>query len=52
MKITKVISKEFELHQKKHGTLRALEMIQWQIASALLQEVGVTRLRTTYAKRK
>lgn len=48
MKITASIVKQFESEQKQFGTKIALENIIWQIASGLLKQIGVKRIKTTY----
>lgn len=52
MKLTKAVVRQFESDQKEHGTKVALTNVIWLIAADLFRSVGVTRIRTEYAKRK
>lgn len=51
MKITKNLIKHFEQEQKEFGTKTALFNIIWTIASDLLKDLGITRIKT-YEKNK
>lgn len=48
MKITRAVVTQFEQDQKDHGTKVALSNLLWLVASDLMTDLGVTRVRTTY----
>lgn len=46
MKLTKHVIKHFEQEQKEYGTKTALYNIIWTIASDLLKDQGIKRIKT------
>ena len=52
MKITKAVIREFERQQKQHGTAVAMQNVLWGVAANLLRDIGVNRIRTSYAKHR
>lgn len=52
MKVTKVVVKQFELDQKEHGTKLAIINLLWSVASIMLTDLGVNRVRTSWRKDK
>lgn len=50
MKITKEVVRQFEDDQKKHGTGVAIHNLLWQVAAALMKDLGVKRVRTSGVK--
>lgn len=48
MKITKSVVRDFEDAQKQYGTKTALENLLWLAAAAIMKDIGVIRLKTTY----
>lgn len=52
MKLTKTEVREFERQQKQYGTRTALQNVLWVVAADLMKDIGVTRIRTAYAKHR
>lgn len=52
MKLTKSLVKMFEDDQKHHGTETAIYNIIWQIASELLNGIGVMQIKTSNKEKK
>jgi hypothetical protein len=46
MKLTKQFIKHFEQEQKSFGTNTALYNVIWLIASDLLKDIGITKIKT------
>lgn len=46
MKLTKNLIKHFEQEQKEFGTKVALYNLIWQIATELMTDLGITRIKT------
>lgn len=47
MKVTKTLIQWFEKEQRDHGTKTALHNLLWVLASDLLKDLGITRIRTS-----
>ena len=48
MKLSSSVIRQFENDQKAHGTRIALGNVIWQLASALLKDIGAKRVSTSY----
>jgi len=52
MKLTKKTVAMFEEEQQRYGTEVALYNVIWLLAAEVLQNIGVTRVRTTTKRRR
>jgi len=46
MKITKTLVKQFELEQEECGTEVAIYNLLWQVAAEILNDLGLSKIRT------
>lgn len=50
MKVTKNIVRQFENEQKQFGSEIAIKNVIWILASEMLNNIGVTKIHTSYKK--
>jgi len=52
MMLTNAMVKWFEDEQREYGTKTALSNLLWTVAASLFEGIGITRIQTTYRKKR